>query len=385
MPSKVKEALTSSLQTIKQGLVGAAGRACSWGRQHVYTLLLRALKWRLLVPKKLRLFWHYVNYGVVSLAGVVLAAALLDPTAQEALQRFQNYHDVFIAAGGLIGTMLALIFSLSIIPVQRAVETFTGSIARLYREDGATQFIFVLLAMLSLSSFAMAVNGIGRLQGATLFPAQIVILACALDLLRWHHRRVSQLLDPAEAIARLGRRITKRIDWTQRVVARSAYLEWHLQPADLKEKYSLRVMESRSYALLANHHLPINGGTSELTEIGVKAVARGETQTAEIALTVLGNVARHYLDRRKGNLVLMPSRAFFVTESDAKVVLIPIYERLRDINRNAIAIKAETTCIQVIRILGSIASHTASLQAEAFPTYEAPLTPMPMYYLNSSF
>jgi hypothetical protein len=52
------------------------------GARNIYTLRLWALKWRALVPEKLRFFWRSVNYDVVSLPGLVLAAAVLHPRAQ---------------------------------------------------------------------------------------------------------------------------------------------------------------------------------------------------------------------------------------------------------------------------------------------------------------
>jgi hypothetical protein len=88
---------------------------------------------------KLQGFATYLSYCIVSIFAAVIAGVLWFPKAQEALRQFQNYPDVFVAAGGLIGTMLALVFSLSIIPLQRAVETFTASISRLYRTDAVAQ------------------------------------------------------------------------------------------------------------------------------------------------------------------------------------------------------------------------------------------------------
>jgi hypothetical protein len=81
---------------------------------------------------------------------------------------------------------------------------------------------------------------------------------------------------------------------------------------------------------------------------------------------------------------MIPSAAalFLVAEGDVNMVLTPLYERLMDINRNAVAMKAETTCIHVIRAFGSIASYTVNFKAAAFPAHEAPLTHMPIHYLR---
>jgi hypothetical protein len=376
--------LTSQLQAVKQAVIQTWRHTRERTRQDLDWLHVQALKSGITIFYKLQGCGRYFSYGIVSIAGALLAGVLILPQTQAALRQFQNYHDVFIAAGGLIGTMLALVFSLSIIPVQRAVETFTASISRLYREGTPAQFIFVILAVFSLFSFMMAVNGIAGFHGATLFPVQIVLLGIALDLLRWHHRRVSQLLEPREAVNRLYQQIARHIDRTQRLVTRAARIQWRAQSPEHRASRSPEMMESGIYSLFPNSYTPVNNGTSELTEIALKAIARGETRTAEVAIAAMTNVARHYLDRRTGNLILIPSAAalFLVAEGDVKVVLTPIYDRLMDINRNAVSVKAETTCIHVISALGSIASYTASLKAAAFPTHEAPLTPMPIHYLR---
>jgi hypothetical protein len=123
------------LQAAKQAVIQSWIDTREYTSQGLNKLHVQALKSGITLFYKLQGFGRYFSYGIVSISGALLAGILMLPQAQEALRKFQNYHDVFVAAGGLIGTMLALVFSLSIIPVQRAVETFTASISRLYRED----------------------------------------------------------------------------------------------------------------------------------------------------------------------------------------------------------------------------------------------------------
>jgi hypothetical protein len=217
--------LISQFRTVKQAVIQAWIHTREWTSQSLNRLHVQALKLHTTIFRKLQGFSRYFSYGIVSIAGSFLAGIWMLPKAQEALRQFQNYHDVFVAAGGLIGTMLALVFSLAIIPVQCAVETYTASISRLYREDTPAQCVFVVLAVFSSFSFMMAVNGISGFHGATLFPVQIVLLGVTLDLLRWYHRRVSQLLEPREAVNHLYQQIVRYIDRTQRLVARAARIQ----------------------------------------------------------------------------------------------------------------------------------------------------------------
>jgi hypothetical protein len=55
---------------------------------------------------------------------------------------------------------------------------------------------------------------------------------------------------------------------------------------------------------------------------------------------------------------------------------------MKNINRSAVTLKAETSCIHIVRALGRIASHTASLKSPAFREYSAPITYLPLGYLK---
>ena len=96
----------------------------------------------------------------ITMIGCLLAALLYLPKPQEAITRFENIDTVFVAAGGMIGTIIALIISLSILAVQRAAETFTPLISRLYREDRKTHRLFIILVILCVLSFVFSVKGV---------------------------------------------------------------------------------------------------------------------------------------------------------------------------------------------------------------------------------
>ena len=195
--------------------------------------------------------------------------------------------------------MVALVLSLSIIPVQRAAEVFSPSINRLFRQDRTTRFIFVTLAVLCLLSFALPTTT-GILDGRVLLFMQIVIIALTLDLLRWYHRHTVRLLEPQEPLNRLVRAIKKYIDQIQQTVSRQARLQWGTLTEEQKRNNSPEDFESALYLKVFSRHSDyINALTSELAEIALKAVARGETRTAEFVVFGLAEIACYYIGKRK--------------------------------------------------------------------------------------
>ena len=166
-----------------------------------------------------------ISFIIVSIIGLAVSSILMLPTSEKVINNFQNIDTIFVAIGGMLGTILILAFSLSIIPIQRSVEYFTPSISYLYREDGITKLIFILIAVFTLFSFlSIVLIPILCLSKPILLAVIISFVGIAFDLIRWHHRRVSLLIEPATAINKLTDLIKKFILKTQHNIEKHAKL-----------------------------------------------------------------------------------------------------------------------------------------------------------------
>jgi len=345
-------------------------------------LIFIVLKGRMMILLKLRTPMRYVNNGLVSIIGIIYALWLYHPGVQETLKGIPNLDSLFIASGGLIGTILALVITLSFLPIQRASEVFTSSFIRLYRDDRVTQVIFMVLTIFCLFSFIMAVEDLVWLHAEKLLPLQLVIIAITLDLIRWHHRHVSRLLVPGEAVQRLLDEVKKYISNIQNVVTRTAKLSWNNLPPAEQAVQTLKQLESKLYAVTPDHPSAlVNERTRELAEVALRATTRGESDTANRSIFALSDVACYYLNMRKDNLILMP-KSMHTLGCDADSVLNPIYAHLDTINKKAVSLKDEATSIVVIKAFAEIATLTANLKSPAFEKYEAPITWMTLGYLK---
>lgn len=313
-----------------------------------------------------------------------MASILYLPSAQKAIAQFNNVDTLLIAIGGMLGTMIALVFTLSVIPIQRAVETFSPSVTWMYRNDRITQFIYFVLALFCLLQFMFAIENVIQVSKVLLLPVGIFMLGASFDLLRWHYRRISQMLDPGEAIKRLTAEIENYIRRTQQRLSRLAQIQWDMMTEKQKKEQHRIQIESAYYLSLKGYNNQINRWTGELAEISYKAVGKSEIYSSEIAIAALVRIACYYLDTRKDNMIVYssPDEYFLSSESDVNAVLTSIYEHMKNINRSAVTLKAETSCIHIVRALGRIASHTASLQSPAFREYSVPITNLPLGYLE---
>lgn len=113
--------------------------------------------------------------------------------------KHSKFGDFCLAVGAMIGTMIALVFTLSIIPIQRAVELLSPSVAAHYRRYWASLIIFASLGMFCIVSYFMAFSEWGAI-GTWIMT---VILVASLLLVLLHLLAVSKLLEPSTAITYL--------------------------------------------------------------------------------------------------------------------------------------------------------------------------------------
>jgi hypothetical protein len=132
----------------KENLSAMVGRSIS-----------KILKYYFFLDTKVRrLIYHFDSY-IGLIIGLALFILLIFTNINDVIVIDGDLKSFFLAIGGLIGTMLALILTLSIIPIQKATEAFSPSVVNLYKNDSITRLIYFLLALFSISSFVASING----------------------------------------------------------------------------------------------------------------------------------------------------------------------------------------------------------------------------------
>lgn len=297
----------------------------------IYKLAAHWFKTNFLITNWIGAASRYIGLCAGTIIGLLATSFLYTPYAQNILGKYENLYPAFMAIGGIIGTMLALVLSLSIIPIQRATEVFTPSIINAYKTDRVTLFIFSLLILFCVGSFTFGVDGITGVPTSKVFPLAILCLATSLDLLRWHHRRVTALLTSDFAVKRILKVSTAYIRKLHRQITKLARIQFRLLPDEKQNEQSQELLQSAIYQAHPHHMEILKHQSDEIAEIIHKAIAREETNTAKSGITALVSIANSYLRSRKTNLMLIPSEQalFLVFESDVDSVLTTIYEHLQ--------------------------------------------------------
>lgn len=298
------------------------------------------------------------------------------------VDNFQPLESVLAQLGATYGAILALVLTLSIIPIQRAAEAWSSSIIRLYRRDYATHITFVWLGVFCVASFALAVRGLFSVRVSVVFALSLAVLGISLDMLRWYHSRVCHLLDPDNAVGLVLAVAKQDVDRTKTRVTRISRLQHRLLNAEQQRAVSVEAIESAIYPRIQGYPDSINRWIHDLAEIGLKAVTRGEKCLAKTAVYAIADLTFYYLSARKFNLTLIDElEGMFPTEtSDVRLVTTPAYEALQEMSRAAVTQGDEATAIRVSEAYQAIAIHTAHLGAPVFRKGAAPLTFDPIDY-----
>ncbi len=224
------------------------------------------------------------------ISGLVVTIILYLPITQAALAKISGLDAVLLAIGGLIGTILALVISLSLIPIQSAAENFSSSIVHLYREDKVTRNIFALLAIFCLGVFLMAIADAFGYTKQQLLPVGVLLMAISLDLLRWHHRHIIGLLGSNESIGQLSEKVKQYLKSSQNRIVFLAKLQWWFLPGVERKKLTRQNIEQILSQQLYSRG-PLKVWLNEFAEIAHKAVVKREFVRAQLAIFAVADIA----------------------------------------------------------------------------------------------
>lgn len=333
-----------------------------------------------LISRRLRAWAGSVAVSLFAFG--IAACVLFVPSIRTVADAFQPLEAILSQLGATYGTILALVLTLSIVPIQRAGEVWSPSIIRLYRRDPVTYITFVALGIFCVASFVLAVRGLGGIAVSSVLAMSLAILGISIDMLRWYHGHVCQLLDPTHAVSVSVRQVKRTIDDLNELVVRIAKLQHRVLSTEQQREIAREDIESVIYPRMPGYPYSINSWVNDLSEIAIKAIARGEKLLAKASVFAVAELVIHYLSARKNNLTLTPApeAMFLAVTSDVSVVTDRTYEALQEISHAAVAQSDESTAIRVSEAYQAIAIHTATLGARAFREHTAPLTFSPIYY-----
>jgi hypothetical protein len=301
------------------------------------------------------------------------------PRFRRTLLQLSSPRDLQLAVGALVGTILTLGFSLSIIPIQRAAEIYTPSIIRLFREARSIRFPFLALLSICLLSFGSVLSPLFGISPTDTIPVLIIFLGVSLDLLRQLYRSVTLLLEPKAAVWRLERQGRDALQRFHQGLEKAADLSWRALPVEKQAEYTRENYLTRFYANNQTHDRTVGTLATELTEIAQKAIERADLSLVFEAIDALRQLVIDSIEIRKSTLVYLPVEVM-VVKANAEKPLDRIYECLLAVNRSAVRRASENVSIWVIRAFGQIVRHMMTIRQKPPLEHFASLATGPISY-----
>ena len=349
-------------------------------KRTVLRVLLAFLTIRNQAHVKGRNFLAFTSRWIATAAGLVLAAlfALTLPQAMVTTAAVK-VSEVHLASAGIIGTALALVLSLSIVPAQKAADVFSSAILRLYARDRTTLGVFALLSCAALASLLLGTGWTFSVSARYSLAGQFVLLGASLDALRAFYSRALALLDPATALSLVGDECRRYIRRTRAGVERLARIH-RLAAGDDSNAEAFRCT-CYGKSGLAN---ALNGWTTQLEEFARKAIARRDTQAVNAIVRTMAEIGKTYAEARRDSMVLLPdfSGGMPIEVSDIGDVLSPIYEKIRAICGDAVKHPNEAVVQGCIATLGNMAAHAMTMVHTSDRHRTAPLAFSPVFYID---
>jgi hypothetical protein len=242
----------------------------------------------------------YGGNCIATAAGFVMAAVFAITLPHNAIGSLK-VSEVHLASAGIIGTALALVLSLSIVPAQKAADVFSSAILRLYARDRTTLAVFALLSCTALVSLTFGTGWMFSLSGRYSLAAQLVLLGLSLDALRAFYTRALSLLDPVTALSLVNRECQRYIDRTKESVERLVRAHQITAGVTGNEAAARYAIHTRS-SLAAG----LSGWTAQLEEFAHKGVTRRDTQAVTAIVNTMADIGEKYAEARRDSMVLLP-------------------------------------------------------------------------------
>jgi hypothetical protein len=315
----------------------------------------------------------------IATATGLLLAAVFTVTLPKAALSDLKVSEVHLASAGIIGTALALVLSLSIVPAQKAADVFSSAILRLYARDRTTLAVFALLSCAALLSLLFGTGWMFSLSARYSLAGQFVLLGLSLDALRAFYTRALSLLDPATALSLVSRECQRYISRTKDSIERLVHVH-KIMAADGGDGAAAR------YAFHAKSNLGpgLSGWTAQLEEFAHKGVARRDTQAVTAIVRTMADIGEKYAEARRDSMFLFPdfTGGMPIGVSDIGNVLSPIYESIKRICEDAAKQSNEAIVQGCLATLGHMAAHAMTMVHTSELQRTAPLAYSPVFYVE---
>ena len=245
----------------------------------------------------------------------------------------------------VLGTILAISFSISIVVIQNAASSYTASILEIYKKDFRTLFFFFYY-------FLSLMFAIIALQTLDLYIVNmtLVMFFFSFLFLLMHFYHIVNLIDPRTIIEKAKNKALKNINQIPSKIQR------RIEHEKTTSEFEKQILEGPMYShFLLHNDLTLLALSKQkvlqISDVILKASSRREIETSIKGFESLTEIALNYVNIRKDD----------PTSEDS--FLVYIYNELLSISRVGFENKDISLMQEVIKTFEKIGCYTADIKS----------------------
>lgn len=284
-------------------------------------------------------FLHYINskktiigtllYFLILLGTTLLLGEFID-------QSFGKSDAItfFTAVAAMIGGILAIIFSLSILLMGNAAERIPVGFYETAAKDGFHDLIFFLISICSLTvfTFALLFGKLGLGLSVFSFQATLFLVGGVFYLTFVFYQRIRSRLNPANVLKIASKQALEKLESTHKRAKEIA--EVLIRQPKLDKTVTKEEALATSFQYLQPEFAYINNRLNYLFDYHGKLVTSNERSSALGVLQVITQILQKYFQTRKDSSFVLPAGFILATTSDSRVFLTPPLERFVAVGEN---------------------------------------------------
>ena len=332
-------------------------------------------------------FFHYINskktiigtlvYFSILIGATFLLGKFIDPSFSKS-----DAIAFFTAVAAMIGGILAIIFSLSILLMGNAAERIPVGFYETAAKDGLHDLIFFLISICSLTIFTFALL-FGKLDlgfSVLSFQATLFLVGGVFYLTFIFYQRVRSRLNPANVLKIAFKQALKKLESTHKRAEEIA--EVLIRQPKLDKTVTKEQALATSFQYLQPDFIYINSRLNYLFDYHGKLVASNERSSALEVLQVITQILHKYFQTRKDSSLVLPAGFILATTSDSRSFLTPPLERLVAVGENYMRDNDNEGITRVISIFIQLCQSASQINYLTKRKVESPIMEQCAGYLN---
>jgi hypothetical protein len=272
---------------------------------------------------------YFIAYFSILLGCAVWLGRFIDPNFSKS-----DAITFFTSVAAMIGGILAIIFSLSILLMGNAAERIPVGFYETAAKDSFHNFIFFLISICSLTVFIFSLL-FGKLSlglSVASFQTTLVLVGAVFYFTFIFYQRVQQRLNPRNVLKIASDQALKKLDSIYKRAEEIA--EVLIRQPKLDKTVTKEEAIATSFQYLQPELVYINSRLNYLFDYHDKLVASNERSSGLEVLQVVTQILQRYFQTRKDSSFVLPAGFLLATTSDSRAFLTPPLERLVAVGEN---------------------------------------------------